>query len=401
MFNENLNPEVFTRGVADIITKEGLKKLLQDKRQLRVKHGIDATSPYLHIGHAANLWKLRALQEAGHKAVIILGDFTTHIGDPTGRLKSRPQLGEEQIERNVSSIKTQIEGILLNKPAVCEVRRNSEWLGEMSVKDFLQVLSLVTHARLIERDMFQERINKGEEVLISELIYPVLQGYDSVAVKSDLTIIGSDQIFNEHLGRFFQEKFKQSPQVIVALELLPGLDGKKKMSKSEQNFIGLLDSPKDKFGKAMKVLDDLIVSYMRSYTDISLEKIADLQKKLEQGLNPKEAKLFLAEQLVARYHGKKIAKKEKDGFESVFSKKELPEDMETRDLAGENHQILDLLIKLKLAPSRSEAKRLVLQRAVEVGGKTITDPTKSVKLKPSLIVKVGKRRFVKIGRIKN
>ncbi|MDP3710436.1 MAG: tyrosine--tRNA ligase [bacterium] len=392
----SLNSEVFIRGVADIITKEELESLLGNKKTLRIKHGIDATGPDLHIGHAANLWKLRKLQEIGHKAVIVLGDFTTRIGDPTGKTKSRPKLEEEQIEKNISSIKLQIEQILLTDPSVYEVRRNSEWWESTNSKNFLQILSLITHARLIERDMFQERIKKGEEISVSEFLYPILQGYDSVAIKSDVTIIGSDQIFNEHLGRFLQEKFGQKAQVIIALELLPGLDGKQKMSKSANNFIGLLDSPRDKFGKTMKVVDGLIIPYLQSYTDVTMEDIADLQEKLNKNLNPKGAKLFLAEKLVERYHGKKTAQEEKENFESVFSKRELPEDIKVIKLSVTKCNPVELLVHLKLADSKSEAKRLLGQGAVEIDEKVLSLDDKEVDLGSGSVIKVGKRNFVRV-----
>ena len=205
--------EIFTRGVADIIPKNTLKDVLAQKKVLRIKHGIDATSPFLHLGHAANLWKLRSLQEAGHKAVILLGDFTTKIGDPTGRTKTRPILSDKEISANIKSIRGQIEQILLTEPDVYEVRQNSEWFSKMKADEFLGLVSAITHARLIERDMFQERIKKGLEINMAEVLYPVMQGYDSVMLESDMTVIGSDQIFNEHLGRFFQEKFGKAPEV--------------------------------------------------------------------------------------------------------------------------------------------------------------------------------------------
>jgi tyrosyl-tRNA synthetase len=226
-----LHSDIFTRGVDDIITKDELAKLLASKKQLRIKHGIDATAPDLHIGHAVTLWKMRELQEQGHKAVIILGEFTTRIGDPSGRSSARPILPPEVIRKNVASIRKQVERIVLTDRSVYEVRKNSEWFGKMKTAEFLNLLTMLTHSRLIERDMFQERIKSGKEIVASELVYPVLQGYDSVMIKDDITINGSDQLVNEHMGRLFQEKFRQAPQVIVALKLLPGLDGGAKMSK--------------------------------------------------------------------------------------------------------------------------------------------------------------------------
>lgn len=394
-----IESEIFKRGVADIITRAELEKLLKSGRQLRVKHGIDATGPFLHIGHAANLWVLRRFQEAGHKAVIVLGDFTTRIGDPTGKLKARTVLSGDEVERNLTAIKTQIEKILLTDAGVYEVRRNSGWWGEMSLAEFMNILTLFTHARLIERDMFQERIKSGSEILVSEFLYPILQGYDSVATKSDLTIIGSDQIFNEHMGRFLQEKFNQPPQVMVALNILPGLSGREKMSKSSSDFLGLLDSPQDKFGKIMSIPDKLIMPYLESYTDVAWGKIELWKKKLEEGLNPMEVKMFLAESLVARYHGEKTAKEERKNFKDVFSKKEMPSDPQTKDLIKDQWSPLDLLVSLKLAASRSEARVLLRQGAVEMDGKVMEEKVKKIKVITGSTFKVGKRRFVKIGRI--
>ena len=282
--------EIFTRGVEDIITSEELRKHLSHNKQLRIKLGIDATSPDLHIGHAVNLWKIRALQEIGHKAVIILGSFTTRIGDPTGKSATRPTLKREVIRKNARSLEKQIRGILLTSPGVYELRDNAEWFGKMRAQELLSLASLVTHSRLIGRDMFQERIKQRKEIVVSEMLYPILQGYDSVAVKSDLTIIGSDQLFNEHMGRFFQEKFHQQPQAIVTHRILPGLYGGEKMSKSLGNYIALGDPAKDKFGKAMSISDSLIVPYAELYTTIPMKEIEEMGRGLTKGKNPMEAK---------------------------------------------------------------------------------------------------------------
>lgn len=387
--------EIFTRGVEDVVTKEELEGLLRAGKRLRIKHGVDATAPDLHIGHAANLWKLRALQEAGHKAVIILGDVTTEIGDPTGKSKTRPVLSAAEIRKNVAKIKKQVLDILINSPKLLEVRKSSEWYGPMKARDIIKLLSMVTHARLIERDMFQSRIAKGEEIHMHEIMYPILQGYDSTVVRADLTIIGSDQLFNEHMGRFFQERFAMRPQVIVALGLLPGLDGGEKMSKSLGNYIGLADTPGDKFGKAMRIRDDLIIPYLEAYTDVPMEKIRDIAGETVRGANPRDAKLFFAESLVARYHGSSVAKKERERFLQIFSRKELG-GIPSVKLSPGRYQILDLILNLKFASSRSEARRLVDQGAVEVGGHVIRDPKGEVEIASNVIVKVGKRRFAKI-----
>jgi tyrosyl-tRNA synthetase len=390
----DLESEIFVRGVEDIVTKDELSSLLKSGKKLRIKHGIDATSPDLHVGHAANLWKIRELQEAGHKAVILLGDVTTQIGDPTGKAKTRPALSPAEISQNIKSIESQLKKILMIAPSVFELRRSSEWYNKLPTPAFLKLLSMITHARLVERDMFQKRIKEGGEIRENEVVYPILQGYDSVMLKADLTVIGSDQLFNEHMGRHFQEKFEQKPQVIVTLKILPGLDGGAKMSKSLGNYISLLDSPRDKFGKAMTLPDDLIVPYLETYTDTAKAEISEWGKAMDEGKNPMEAKLFFAEALVRRYHGSTTARKEREQFLELFSKKDISNIPSISFEPGEYH-ILDLLQKLKLAPSRSEARRLVEQKAVEINGTPVTT-IGTVTISKGTVIRVGKRRFAKI-----
>lgn len=392
----SLDSEIFTRGVEDIVTKEELTFLLERKKQLRIKLGIDATAADLHIGHAVNLWKIRAMQEAGHKAVIVLGEFTTRIGDPTGKSVTRPTLSPDAIKKNISALRKQIERILLTSPKVYEVRKNSEWFGKMKLQDFLALASVVTHARLIERDMFQQRIQEGKEITISEMLYPILQGYDSVMIRSDLTIIGSDQLFNEHMGRFFQEKMGQRPQVIMTHTLLPGLSGGEKMSKSLGNYISLEDSPKDKFGKAMRILDILIVPYLEAYTHVPMAEIDHVKEDIEAGKNPMEAKIMFAEALVARYHGAVAAAHEKKEFKKVFSQGAMPAAIPEISLRQGQWDGIELLVAAGLASSKSEARRLLAQGAVEIDGFALEQTRKEVAIKKGSVIRVGKRRFIKI-----
>lgn len=388
--------EILTRGVEDMVTREELDAMLKSGRKLRIKLGIDATSPDLHIGHAVPLWKIRALQEAGHKAVIILGEFTTRIGDPTGKDATRPVLPPAVIRRNAALLKKQLGMILLTDTAHFEFHSNEEWHGKMREWDFLNLCAMVTHARLIEREMFQERIKKRREIAMTEVLYPLLQGYDSVAIKSDMTIIGSDQLFNEHFGRFFQEKFGQHPQVIMTLKILPGLDGGAKMSKSLGNYIALNDTPQDKFGKAMRLVDSLIIPYLEVYTDIAMDEIRRIEKELRVGSNPRDAKLFFAAALVRRYHGAAIAKKEQERFLATFSDGKVPDEMPEIAMDEGERSLIDLLAGLKLAPSKSEARRLILQKAVDVDGMVIQDPSAKIAVRKGMTVKVGKHRFIRI-----
>lgn len=392
----DINSDVFARGVDDIITKDELARLLASKKQLRIKLGIDATSPDLHIGHAVPLWRIRGLQEAGHKAVIILGEFTTRIGDPTGKDITRPVLTAEVIRRNVSALKKQLGLILLTDAQHFEFRSNTEWHGKMKEWDFLNLAAMVTHSRLIERDMFQERMKKGKEIAMTELLYPLLQGYDSVAIKSDITIIGSDQLFNEHFGRFFQEKFGQRPQAIVTLKILPGLDGGAKMSKSLGNYIALNDTPRDKFGKAMRLLDALIIPYLEVYTDMPADQIARIKAELKAGMNPRDAKLIFAETLVERYHGEAAAIKAREQFVAVFSKKELPEEIKEFHIGAEDTDMTGILVTIGFARSKAEARRLIEQGGVEVNGKRVNAKTPKLNRKDGTILRVGKRKFGKI-----
>lgn len=388
--------EIFRRGVEDVVTEEELIALLKSGRKLRIKLGIDATSPDLHIGHAVALWKIRALQEAGHKAVILLGDFTTRIGDPTGRIASRPVLSPATIKKNCAAIMGQITKILLVNAAVFEQHKNSEWFGKMNVGEFLNLTASVTHARLIEREMFRHRIERGIEISVSEILYPILQGYDSVAMKSDLTIIGSDQLFNEHMGRFFQGKYGQRPQTIVTCKILPGLDGGEKMSKSLGNYIGIADPPREKFGKAMRLADNLIFEYLRVYTDVSEDEIRQWEARIASGGNPRDAKLFFAESLVRRYHGASVAQKEREAFLAMFSKKEIPDKIPTRHVQYGPWHPVELVVALSLAASKSEARRLLKQRAVKIDKKLVEPSADTILVRKGSVVQAGKRKMVRI-----
>ncbi len=326
------------RTAADVITADELRAKIASGRPLRIKYGVDVTAPFLHIGHAVNLWAMRELQQAGHKVVLLIGDFTTRIGDPTGKSATRPVIPAEQIDRDADEFVAQASRVLLTDPAVLEVRRNSEWWAPMGLESFLVLLSEVTHARLIQRDMFAERIAGGSEIRMHELLYPILQGYDSCALDSDLTIVGTDQLFNELMGRFFAERLGGAPQVIVTTELTPGIDGRAKQSKSLGNYIALSDSPRDMFGKAMKLPDHLVTVYLRHYTMVPLAEIDQLDAVMaDGGLNAMEAKRLLGRSLVERYHSAADAAREQDWFSRVFSGRSVPSDVPS-DLGGRPQQ---------------------------------------------------------------
>jgi len=256
------------RTTDQVFSLDELRGRLATGRPLRIKYGVDVTAPFLHIGHAVNLWMMRLFQEHGHKVVFLIGDFTTQIGDPTGKDKRRIVPSEADIQRNAEEFLRQVGQVLLTDDDVFEVRRNSEWWGRMGVGEFLTLVAQITHARLVERDMFQKRIAEHVEIHMHEMLYPILQGYDSVMLESDLTIVGSDQLFNEMMGRLYQERAGQAPQVVLTTQITPGTDGKEKQSKSLGNYIALADTPRDKFGKAMSIPDELVGPYVTVYTDL-------------------------------------------------------------------------------------------------------------------------------------
>lgn len=388
--------EIFTRAVEEVLTRDELKDKLKSGKKLRIKFGVDITAPTLHVGNAVNLWKMRELQGYGHKVVFLIGDFTTKIGDPTGRVEARKKAAVNNLDPWARNFIKEISKIILTDKKVFEVRRNSEWFGKMGAEELMGLMDLFTHAKVIERNMFQLRIKEGREIRLPELIYPVLQGYDSVMLESDLTIIGSDQLFNENIGRFLQEKFGQPPQVIVTTLITPGLDGGPKMSKSLGNYIGLNDSPTDKFGKAMRLLDSLVVPYLEIYTDVPMEEIKRVEVGINAGKNPMEAKLFFAEALVRRYHGEVSAQSERERFLKIFSRRELPDKMPQKKLRRGVWNPVELLVESGLAESKSEARRLLGQGAVSINGTVLRNISAGVQVNSGTLIKVGKRKFLKV-----
>ena len=384
---EEAGRSILARNVDQIITEQDFWKKFRSGRQLRIKHGVDPTNPFLHLGHAVNYWKMREFQELGHKVIFLIGDFTAQIGDPTGRSSSRPELSQKDIEENAKEYLSQAAKILINKPTLLEIRRNSEWYDKMKLADFLKLAKKITHSRLIERDMFQRRVKKREEIYMHEMLYPILQGYDSVMVKSDLTIIGSDQLFNELVGRHYQEASGLDPQVIMTTLITPGLDGKEKMSKSLGNYIAIEDTPKDKFGKIMTLPDSLVRSYFVVYTKAPLEEISGIEKQ-----NPFEAKKKLAFEIVKLYHGEKEAKKTQTYFEKTFSKKEIPSDIPSiKIVSGEDW--IEFLTRNKFAKSKSDAKRLIAGGGVDLDGVKISNAAEKTK---DGVAKIGKFKFVRL-----
>jgi tyrosyl-tRNA synthetase len=388
--------ESFSRTTDEIFSLDEFEELIDSKKNIRIKYGVDVTSPYLHIGHAVNLWMMRELQELGHKVIFLIGDFTTQIGDPTGRSNTRPIIPQSEIDKNAEEFIRQAKMVLkFDDPNLLEIRRNSEWFSKYKLSEFLKLLSMVTHSRLISRDMFQRRIKNQEDIYLHEMIYPILQGYDSYVLESDLTIIGSDQLFNEMLGRFYQQKFGQKPQVIITTKITQGIDGKAKQSKSLDNYIGLGHSSRDKFGRCMKIPDKLIVDYLKIYTKVPGEEISLVEKEFTR--DPMKWKKFLAEEIIKRYHDEKSAKNEREWFENTFSKKIIPNDIPVIEIDDSQWVAIDLVNKFfNNSKSTSEVRRLFKQGAISVNGENIPLFDARVEVMNGDVFKVGKRNWFKI-----
>ena len=388
--------EQFARTTEEIFSLQELERLLNSGRQLRIKYGVDLTAPYLHIGHAVNLWMMRMLQDLGHKVQFLIGDATTRIGDPSGRNVLRPVIPLEEIESNAQAFMAQAQMVLrCDDPELYEIRRNSEWYDQMPMDGLLHLLSMVTHARLVSRDMFRDRMRQGQDIHMHEMIYPVLQGYDSFALDSDLTIIGTDQLFNEMMGRFYQERLGQSPQVIITTKITPGIDGKAKQSKSLGNYIGLGHSPRDKFGRVMTLPDHLIVSYLEVYTDVPLEFVAEIAMKVEK--EPMKWKLFLAHEIVRRYHGAEIADKEQEWFLLTFSTRKTPSDIPVIQVEQGEQPAFDLVNQFfGDQKSHSEIRRLFSQGAISLNDQTLRQAEQVVEIHDGDVFRVGKRTWFRL-----
>lgn len=385
------------RTTDDVLGADDLVARLRAGRPLRVKFGVDCTAPDLHLGHAVNLWMMRYLQDLGHTVLFLLGDTTTRIGDPTGRSSTRPALSPAQIDANAASFLAQVGSVLRTDEGALEVRRNSEWYDRMAITDLLGELSAVTLAQLRARDMFQSRDAKAQEIAMHELIYPLLQGYDSVALRSDVTIVGSDQLFNEAMARQMQSRHGQVPQTVITSTITPGLDGGAKQSKSLGNYVGLAQSPEEKLGRLMTLRDDLVETWARVYTDLPLARAAELGAAARGGgAGARDAKLALAESVVGRYHGAEEAARARDAFLAVFSQRGVPDDIPEVRL-GPGGVLLDAVLAARPELSRSAARRLISGGAVRIDGAARTDPAASLDAGGGEVLQAGRRRWFRIG----
>jgi len=392
--------ELIERGAVDCISREELIKKLKRSEEtgipLKVKAGFDPTAPDLHLGHTVLLQKLKHFQDLGHDIYFLIGDFTGMIGDPTGKSETRKALTVEQVAENAESYKEQVFKIL--DPEKTRVVFNSTWLGKLTSIDMIKLASQLTVARMLERDDFHNRFESGKPISIHEFLYPLIQGYDSVAMEADVELGGTDQLFNLLMGRDLQRSHGQEPQVVLTMPLLEGLDGVNKMSKSLGNYIGITESADNIYGKVLSVSDDLMFRYFALLSDLSNKEIDVLKTQVEtNSLHPKEVKMQLARELTARFHGAEAANAAEENFEKVFQKGGVPDDVpEMRCAATEPVSLPQLLVDAGLVQSTSEGRRMIKQSAVSIDGEKVIDMHMEIEPSGEMLIKVGKRRFSKI-----
>ena len=392
------------KGAVDIIREEDLEARLRKSKEtgrpLRVKTGFDPTAPDLHIGHTVLIRKMKHFQDLGHTVIFLIGDFTGLIGDPSGRSVTRKQLTEEDIQANAETYKKQIFKIL--DPETTEVDFNSRWMSELGSAGFVRLCGHYTVRRILERDDFEKRLKLQQPISMHELLYPLVQGYDSVALKADVELGGTDQTFNLLVGRDLQREYGQSSQIVLTMPLLEGTDGVQKMSKSLDNYIGINEGPKEMFGKVMSISDELMYRYYELVTDVPVKNIEVWRREVaEGGRHPMELKAALAETIITEYHDSAAATAAREEFERVFRNRELPDDMETREItvSAEIARLPKMLATLGMAPSVSEATRLIQSGAVTVNGDKVTNARSEIDVssRADYVFKVGKRRFMRLN----
>jgi len=385
------------RGAEEILVEEELLERLESGSPLRVKAGFDPTAPDLHLGHTVLINKMRQFQELGHEVIFLIGDFTGMIGDPSGRNATRPPLTEEQIVENAATYKEQIFKIL--DPERTRIAFNSEWMGRFTGADLIRLASRHTVARMLERDDFRKRIDAGKSIAIHEFLYPLVQGYDSVALEADVELGGTDQKFNLLVGRQLQQAYGQKPQVVVTTPLLEGLDGVNKMSKSLGNYVGITDAPEEMFGKLMSVSDELMWRYFELLSFRTTAEIAALRQQATDGMNPRDIKFLLAGELVARFHGDAEADHAKDSFIKQFKRNEIPDDISEImvNADGERLGIANLLREARLVASNGEAFRMIKQGAVRIDGERVEDRELEIAAGTTHVYQVGKRKFARVS----
>ena len=387
--------ELIKRGIDEVLTEDDLVSKLKSKKQLTVKVGFDPTAPDLHLGHTVILNKMRHFQDLGHKVVFLIGDFTGRIGDPSGKNKTRPSLDKEELEKNAKTYSDQVFKIL-NKD-LTDIRFNSEWCEDLGADGIIGLASKYNLGRMLERDDFSKRYKANQQIAIHEFLYPLIQAYDSIALNADVEMGGTDQKFNLLVGRELQRAFDQEPQVCITLPILEGLDGTNKMSKSLDNYVGINEDPDEMFGKIMSISDDLMWRWFELLSFRPINEVNKLKKEVKSGMNPRDTKILLAEEIIERFHSKEDAENAKNTFLDRFQKGAKPKDIETFSISlDDDIAIGNLLKESGLVQSTSEAMRLVKQGAVKINDEKIDDPKLSIEKNQELLVQVGKRRFLKI-----
>ena len=386
------------RGTVEIFTETELAQKLaaapKTGKQLRIKLGLDPTSPDIHLGHTVVLRKMRQFQDLGHKAVLIIGDYTARIGDPTGPNSTRPILSPEQIEQNAKTYFEQAGKTLDTSEEKLETRYNGEWLAKLTLIELIQLAAKKTVAQMLQRDTFKKRLQAEVDVYTHEFLYPLMQGYDSVMIHSDVELGGTDQTFNNLVGRDIQKGYDQQPQVVITMPILVGLDGQEKMSKSKGNYIGVTDEPNDMFGKVMSISDDMMENYFTLLTSLATEEITDLVDP--DKTHPKQAKVLLGKTIVAQFHGDNAAGSAAAEFDKVFARGQLPDDIAEIEIAAQSIAASKLLLHCKLVSSGGEAKRMIKQSAASIDGEKLSDPNAEITPKDGAVIRVGKRKFARL-----
>lgn len=391
--------ELLKRGVKDLVNEEDLKAALEKSassgKPLKVKFGCDPSAPDIHLGHVVILRKLRTFQKLGHTVQFLIGDFTARIGDPSGKSATRPPLSEEQVRENARTYQEQVFKVLI--PERTEVVFNNDWLGKMTPHDIVRLCASHTVARMLERDDFSKRFRENVPIRIHEFLYPLFQGQDSVYLNSDVELGGSDQLFNILVGRSLQKDGGQTPQVVLTMPIIEGLDGSQKMSKSLGNYVGVTESADQMFGKLMSIPDTLIPRYMLLLTDIPEEEVNGIAMEIYWGTeNPRNFKVRLAKEIVAFFHDAAAADAAEAEFDRVFSQRQLPSEIDTFVLDTKEINAADLIVKTGLCTTKSDARRMIRQKAVTIDDAIIEDEMAIVKIKPGAVLRVGKRRFIRL-----
>lgn len=396
--------KILCRGVAEIVPEEAFKQKVRQSikknKPLKVKLGIDPTAPDIHVGHTVVLHKLRQFQELGHHVQLVIGDFTGRIGDPSGRSVMRKQLSQEEVLSNAKTYQEQVFKIL--NPERTTVHYNSEWLAPLNFAQVVELAAKTTVARMLERDDFEKRYRENQPISVHEFFYPLMQGYDSVALESDVELGGTDQKFNLLMGRHLQREYGQEEQVAMMLPLIEGLDGEKKMSKSLGNYIGIDEEPREMYGKAMSVPDPLMLKYFELATDVSMEELDDIANGLKAGtLHPRDAKMRLAHTFVRMYHGEEAANDAENHFKTVFQQQALPDDLpeitiHQTNLTDGKMWVVKLLTQLGLVSSNGEGRRMIQQGAVKINEEKVAEANVDVEVTDGMVVQVGKRKFARV-----